>query len=513
MPGFKDQLAYDNTDADTLAASDQVGAIVKSGDVEITKSGALCNAKTAKDFVDGDVTVGTDAIAETDHAFNTGDKVQLTSSGTLPAGLALVTDYYIIFVDKDNFKFAASFADAHAGTAVVITAAAGGGTHTVTHFAEERQALDVAVCTPIEVTVGGIFDEDSAHSSGHSGSHQLSVRQDTLAASTDADGDYASLKSNSVGELYTTDEGAEALLTTIDADTGVIAGDTTSIDATLTALSKAEDSVHVSGDQGIMGLAVRNDAGSALAADGDYIPITTDSTGALRVTTAGGGAANKNEDDPFSSGDTGNYVLAVRQDTLAADTSADGDYASFKVNAAGELYTTDEAAEALLTTIDADTGSILTEIQSLTHAEDAAHVSGDVGTMGLAVRNDTLASLVDTDGDYAPMQVDADGALYVTLNGEALDDMALANTAIAHAQNDVGTSAESAVAAALSNRKYLFIQNLSGKTGYIGGAGVTTANGFKIGNNVTIELRAGASVDVQAISTAAASDFRTLELS
>lgn len=46
--------------------------------------------------------------------------------------------------------------------------------------------------------------------------------------------------------------------------------------------------------------------------------------------------------------------------------------------------------------------------------EDTVHNSGDTGTMALVVRNDTLASLVDADGDYAPLQVDSDGALYVT---------------------------------------------------------------------------------------------------
>lgn len=50
------------------------------------------------------------------------------------------------------------------------------------------------------------------------------------------------------------------------------------------------------------------------------------------------------------------------------------------------------------------------------HAEDSAHSSGDTGSFSLAVRNDTLASLVDTDGDYAPFQVNARGALYVELD-------------------------------------------------------------------------------------------------
>ena len=53
------------------------------------------------------------------------------------------------------------------------------------------------------------------------------------------------------------------------------------------------------------------------------------------------------------------------------------------------------------------------------HAEDAAHTSGDVGIMPLGVRNDTLAALAGTDGDYAPLQVDGNGALYVQLGDAA----------------------------------------------------------------------------------------------
>lgn len=54
--------------------------------------------------------------------------------------------------------------------------------------------------------------------------------------------------------------------------------------ATIAALSKAEDAPHSSGDTGVPIWAVRNDTGSVFAgSDGDYIPLATDSTGALRV--------------------------------------------------------------------------------------------------------------------------------------------------------------------------------------------------------------------------------------
>ena len=43
---------------------------------------------------------------------------------------------------------------------------------------------------------------------------------------------------------------------------------------------------------------------------------------------------------------------------------------------------------------------------------DDGHTSGDVGIMSLAVRNNTLGTLVGTDRDYTPLQVNTDGALY-----------------------------------------------------------------------------------------------------
>lgn len=51
------------------------------------------------------------------------------------------------------------------------------------------------------------------------------------------------------------------------------------------------------------------------------------------------------------------------------------------------------------------------------YAEDSAHSSGHVGLMALVVRSDAGGSLVGTDGDYAPLQVDANGALRVTGGG------------------------------------------------------------------------------------------------
>jgi len=84
------------------------------------------------DFVDADVTVGTDNVNEVAHGFVTGEgPFRMTTTGVLPAGLALATNYWAIRVDDDNFKVATTRVNAIANTPVDITAAAGGGTHTI----------------------------------------------------------------------------------------------------------------------------------------------------------------------------------------------------------------------------------------------------------------------------------------------------------------------------------------------------------------------------------------------
>lgn len=63
----------------------------------------------------------------------TGTRVRLTTTTTLPAGLALATDYYVIKVTDSTCKLATSYANAIAGTAINITDA-GTGTHTMSRL-------------------------------------------------------------------------------------------------------------------------------------------------------------------------------------------------------------------------------------------------------------------------------------------------------------------------------------------------------------------------------------------
>lgn len=194
-----------------------------------------------------------------------------------------------------------------------------------------------------------VYAEDSASASGNLGASILSVRQDTLASDTSADGDYAFIKSSASGEVYVRDSGANTTLTAILADTATIDSQTLSIQNTLTALSKAEDSAHVSGDQGIQTLAVRNDTpGSLVSANGDYAPLQVDALGNLRVSGTITLAGQYAEDSAAVSGDTGLFALGVRRDTTGAQTSASGDYSEIQTWSNGELKVVDIANSSIL---------------------------------------------------------------------------------------------------------------------------------------------------------------------
>lgn len=152
-----------------------------------------------------------------------------------------------------------------------------------------------------------------------------------------------------------------------------------------TNLGKAEDAVHASGDVGVMSLAVRNDAGTALSADGDYSVLQTDSIGRLRVT--GGGTSNV-DDSAFGIGVDSVVPTGLLADETATDSVNEGDVGIPRMTLNRKAI---HASEFL---------------------EDSPHVSGDYGTQVLSVRTDATTTL-GADGDYVPFQTDSNGRLKV----------------------------------------------------------------------------------------------------
>lgn len=316
----------------------------------------------------------------------------------------------------------------------------------------------------------------------------------------------------------------------------------------------AEDAAHSSGDKGIMALAVRKDSAASLAGtDGDYIPLTTDSTGALRV-TGGGGGTQYAEDAAHSSGDTGTLSLAVRRDANTSLVDATGDYAPLQVDSSGNLKVaiisgagsggtsaTDDAAFSVAsgsgtpimgladeTSPDAvdegDVGVVRMTLSRALHvnlrdasgnelaagnqyAEDAAHTTGDLGTVALVVRKDTAAQVAGTDGDYSILTNDASGRLHVNVGALPSGTVAGGSSLPAGSNNigdvDVltvpadpfGANADAASATGSISAKLRFIAS----TG-IPVTGTVTVGSHAVTNAGTFAVQAGQAAHDAAVS-------------
>lgn len=94
-------------------------------------------------FAAAAVTVATDLITVQSNVdrWITGMKVSVSTTGTLPAGLVSLTDYYVIRASATTIKLATTLANAVAGTAIDLTAQ-GSGTHTLTHTLAVRAIGD-----------------------------------------------------------------------------------------------------------------------------------------------------------------------------------------------------------------------------------------------------------------------------------------------------------------------------------------------------------------------------------
>lgn len=191
---MKQQLIFDVTDAATILASDSVGAFVRAGD-DGTLIGHVSDALKVSLTNTSVVVTATDLdIRDLNSATDSVTAIQGTSPWVVGDGGGSLT---VDAVDLDIRNLS------HAQDNVAI--AQGGNTMVV------NADGSINVNADISVTSGAEKAEDSAHSSGDIGQYVLAVRQDTLANSVSADGDYASLKVNNVGSLYTYVTGSDPL--------------------------------------------------------------------------------------------------------------------------------------------------------------------------------------------------------------------------------------------------------------------------------------------------------------
>jgi len=117
-------------------------------DVMVTVPSALA-------FASADISIVTGNIAETTHGYATGDVGRLTTSGTLPTGLSLSTDYFVIRRSADVYSLASSKANALLG-APIIPSAIGSGNHTFTVTINTYTASKLAAAINAHSTISQI---------------------------------------------------------------------------------------------------------------------------------------------------------------------------------------------------------------------------------------------------------------------------------------------------------------------------------------------------------------------
>lgn len=143
----------------------------------------------------------------------------------------------------------------------------------------------------------------------------------------------------------------------------------------------------------------------------------------------------------------------------------------------------------------------LATIASATHAEDSVSTSGDLGVLSLNVRNDDgQTAQTNTNGDYAALAVDVNGALFTrerpsTVAGTPVAFALAANTSIT-------------LLAANAARRGATIYNNSGQTVFLRfGATAVTSILFTVAvvNGAYFEVPFKISAAIQGLSTLAGS--------
>ena len=216
-----------------------------------------------------------------------------------------------------------------------------------------------------------------------------------------------------------------------------------------------EDTVATDAEKLTMAGVVRRDvAATGAGTDGDRTELSVGSDGRLwasatvtnSVTVANAGVfavqasigsgsteIGKTEDNGSADGDVGVPAMAIRKATPVNTSDSNGDYEMLQMSV-GRLWTSATIDAALptgsnvigavtqsgtwnvatVTTVSSVSAVIAgTGATNLGKAEDAAHASGDTGVFILGVRNNALGTtFTSTDGDYSPIAVNPQGAVF-----------------------------------------------------------------------------------------------------
>lgn len=291
---------------------------------------------------------------------------------------------------------------------------------------------------------GTQYTEDAASASDPVGNQILARRRDSLSSETTTDGDVTAINSTAKGELYV--KHVDAIPVTdnagsITVDNGGTFAVQSTIAAGATNIAKAEDAASASADVGVPAMAIRKATPANTSdTDGDYemiqmsagrvwVSATVDAALPAGTNAIGKLAANNGVDI----GDVD--VTSVPSDPFGANADA--------ASASGSI----SAKLRFIASSGIPIGSVLpaTGASNLGKAEDAAHSSGDVGVMALAVSNEANAARA-ADGDYVPIATDTEGNVRTVGNRDhdavdAGEPVKVGAKAIAHGSNPSAVAA------------------------------------------------------------------------
>lgn len=286
---------------------------------------------------------------------------------------------------------------------------------------------------------------------------------DTTDANTIAD-------SSNVGAYVRSDDGTLITHHTVGADEGLdvyllnTSITVTATDLDIRDLSFATDSVDVSGSE---------------------VSLDAATLAALETVTVLQGT------DPWVIGDGGNSITVDAVDLDIRDlTAATDSVQSWLYDGAGTALTS--------TLVGADQALDVNVVGGVNVEVDLSHIDDSV-------------RLGDGTNFFTSTTIGSD----IGLDVNVINDPSVANTAIATAQNALGVAdtAEDVVESPLADRKVLIMKNLGNRKAYIGATGVTSATGFPLSPQEALELKAGASIDIEWVSSDTNQTLATLELS
>jgi len=113
----------------------------------------IIRTNTAPTFASTAVDTTEDTITIPDHGYADNDVTQFTTSGGLPAGLSLATNYYVIVVNKDTIKVSASY-----GGAAVNLTTQGTGTHSASALGASISGNAVLGAVSVTMSPEAVFD-------------------------------------------------------------------------------------------------------------------------------------------------------------------------------------------------------------------------------------------------------------------------------------------------------------------------------------------------------------------